>query len=139
MEALAGDLCEELRISGPDAEEMFILHRHASRNQTFGMVGRELLVEVSIPAQLRQVHSGVLIASFIAYSLPPSPAPTKAEVGESCREKGGRFLPSPLAMISFCHASRAGASDVIWLPSGAVLLSMHESSSFLVSSARPVD
>jgi hypothetical protein len=35
---------------------MFILHRHASRNQTFGLVGRELLAEVSIPAKLRQVH-----------------------------------------------------------------------------------
>src|ERR1039458_2310054 len=31
------------------------------------LVGRELLVEVSIPAQLRQVHSGVLIESFMAY------------------------------------------------------------------------
>ena len=66
VEALACDLREELRISRPDAEEMFILHRHASRNQTLRMVRRELLVEVSIPAQLRQVHSGVLIESFMA-------------------------------------------------------------------------
>jgi hypothetical protein len=62
---------------------MFILHRHASRNQTLGMVGRELLVEVRIPAQLRQVHRGVLIESFMAYSLRPMPTPTKAEVGDS--------------------------------------------------------
>ena len=89
MEALAGDLREEFRISGPDAEEMFILHRHASRNQTLGMVRRELLVEVSIPAQLRQVHSGVVIGSFMSYSLRPSPAPTKAEVGEARREGSG--------------------------------------------------
>ena len=83
MEALAGDLREEFRISGPDAEEMFILHGHASRNQTLSMVGRELLVEVSIPAQLRQVHSGMRIEAFMAYSLRPSPAPTKAEIGEA--------------------------------------------------------
>src|ERR1035441_3673249 len=83
---MAGDLREKFRIRGPDAEEMFILHRHASRNQTLGMVGRELLVEVSIPAQLRQVHSGVLIESRMAYSLHPSPAPTKAEVGEAGRK-----------------------------------------------------
>ena len=57
MDALAGDLCEKLRIRGPDAEEMFILHRDASRDQTIGMMGRELLAEVSIPAQLRQFHS----------------------------------------------------------------------------------
>jgi hypothetical protein len=87
VEALAGDLREEFRISGPDAEEMFILHRHASRNQTLGMVGRELLVEVSIPAQLRQVHSGVPIESFMDYSLCPRPAPTKAEVGEAAKRK----------------------------------------------------
>jgi len=36
---------------------MFILHRDASRDQTIGMVGRELPTEVSIPAQLRQFHS----------------------------------------------------------------------------------
>jgi hypothetical protein len=30
------------------------------------MVGRELLIEVSIPAQLRQVHRGVLIESVMA-------------------------------------------------------------------------
>jgi hypothetical protein len=53
---MAGDLREKFGIRGPDAEEMFILHRHASRNQTFGLVGRELLAEVSIPAKLRQVH-----------------------------------------------------------------------------------
>jgi hypothetical protein len=47
------------------------------------MVGRELLVEVSIPAQLRQVHRGVLIESFMTYSLCPSPTPAKAEVGDS--------------------------------------------------------
>ena len=69
VHALAGDLREKFRVGGPDAEEMFILHRHASRNQTLGLVGRELLVEVSIPAQLRQVHRGVLIESFMAYSL----------------------------------------------------------------------
>src|ERR1035441_6556326 len=63
MEALARDLREKLRISGPYAKEMFILHRDAGRNQTLGMVGRELLVEVSIPAQLRQVHRSVLIVS----------------------------------------------------------------------------
>ena len=89
MEALAGDLSEKLRISGPNAEEMLILHRYAGRNQTLGMVGRELLVEVSIPAQLRQVHSGVLIESFMAYSLRPSPAPMKAEVGEARRKGSG--------------------------------------------------
>ena len=77
MHALAGDLREKFRIRGPDAEEVFILHRHASRNQTLGMVGRELLVEVSIPAQLRQVHSGVLIESFMAFSLHPSPPGSK--------------------------------------------------------------
>jgi hypothetical protein len=67
------------------------------------MVGRELLVEVSIPAQLRQVHSGVLIESRMAYSLHPSPAPTKAEVGEAGRKGSGssrrrrslRFTDSP--------------------------------------------
>jgi hypothetical protein len=53
------------------------------------MVRRELLVEVSIPAQLRQVHSGVVIGSFMSYSLRPSPAPTKAEVGEARREGSG--------------------------------------------------
>jgi hypothetical protein len=56
VDALAGDLREKLRISGPDAEEMFILHRDASRDQTLGVVGRELLIELSIPAQLRQFH-----------------------------------------------------------------------------------
>jgi hypothetical protein len=76
-------LREKFRVSGPDAEEMFILHRHASRNQTLGKVGREPLVEVSIPAQLRQVHRGVLIESFMACSLLQSPTPTKAEVGDS--------------------------------------------------------
>jgi hypothetical protein len=45
---------------------MFILHCDASRNQALGMVRRELLVELSIPAQLRQVHSGVPIESFMA-------------------------------------------------------------------------
>src|ERR1039457_4573205 len=83
VHALAGGLREKFRISGPDAEEMFILPRHASRRQTLGLVGRELLVEVSIPAQLRQVHMGVLIDSFMAYSLRPSPTATKAEVGDS--------------------------------------------------------
>ena len=61
----------------PDAEEMFILHRRASRNQTLGLVRRELLVEISVPAQLRQVHRGVLIESFMAYSLRPSPGGSK--------------------------------------------------------------
>ena len=82
MDALAGDLRENFRFSGPDAEEMFILHRHASRNQTLGLVGRELLVEVSIPAQLRQVHNGLLIESLMAYTLRPSLTPTKTEVGD---------------------------------------------------------
>jgi hypothetical protein len=77
---MAGDLREKFRIRGPDAEEMFILHRHASRNQTLGMVGRELLVEVRIPAQLRQVHTGVLIESFMTYSLRPSPVRSKADL-----------------------------------------------------------
>jgi hypothetical protein len=58
---MAGDLGEKFRLGGPDAEEMSILLRHASRNQTLGMAGCELLVEVSIPAHLRQVHRGVLI------------------------------------------------------------------------------
>ena len=57
MEALARDLRKKLRFSGPDAEEMFILHRDASRDQTLGIVGRELLLEVRIPAQLRQFHN----------------------------------------------------------------------------------
>src|SRR5882724_3831498 len=77
---------------------MFILHRHASRNQTLGMVRRELLVEVSIPAQLRQVHSGVLIESFMAHSLRPSPTPTKAEVGDfflPVRQRAHRRSASP--------------------------------------------
>jgi len=112
VKALAGDLREELRISGPDAEEMFILHRHASRNQTPGMVGRELLVEVSIPAQLRQVHSGVLIESFMAYSLRQSPAPTKAEVGEARRKGSGASGSGPvIAQDRGPLASRGNWSD----------------------------
>jgi hypothetical protein len=65
VEAMAGDLREEFRLRGPNAEEMFILHRHARGNQAFGMVGRELLIEVSVPAQLRQVHRHVVIESFM--------------------------------------------------------------------------
>jgi hypothetical protein len=72
MEEMAGDLREKFRFRGPDAEEMFILHRHASRHQTLGLVGRELLIAVSIPAQLRQVHrdgcaaqSPFLLLSFL--------------------------------------------------------------------------
>ena len=86
VHALAGDLREQIRLSGPDAEEMFILHRHASRNQTLGLVGRELLIALSIPAQLRQVHRGVRMESLMGYSLRPNPTPTKAEVGEMLLE-----------------------------------------------------
>ncbi|MCX6923351.1 MAG: hypothetical protein NT154_09110, partial [Verrucomicrobia bacterium] len=63
---LASDLREKFCVSGPDAEEVFVLHRHASRNQTLRTVGREVLVEVSIPAQLRQLHRGVRFESFMA-------------------------------------------------------------------------
>src|SRR5439155_15951530 len=65
VDALAGDLREKLSIGGPDAEEMLILHGDSSRDQTLGMLGRELLVELSIPAQLRQFHSRVLFGPFI--------------------------------------------------------------------------
>ena len=65
MDALAGDLREKLPIGGPDAEEMLILHGDSSRDQTLGMLGGELLVELSIPAQLRQFHSRVQFGPFI--------------------------------------------------------------------------
>jgi hypothetical protein len=64
VDALAGDLREKLRLSGPDAEEKFVLHRDASRDQAHGMIGREMLVELSIPAQLHQFHSRVLLGPF---------------------------------------------------------------------------
>jgi hypothetical protein len=57
VDALAGDLRQKLPIGGPDAEEKFVLHRDTSRDQAHGIVGRELLVELSIPAQLRQFHN----------------------------------------------------------------------------------
>jgi hypothetical protein len=60
------------------------------------MVGRELLAEVSIPAQLRQVHSGVLIESFMGYSLRPSPSPTKAEVAAANRKGNGASGSGPV-------------------------------------------
>ena len=60
-----GDLREKLPIGGPDAEEMLILHGDTSRDQTLGMLRRELLVELSIPAQLLQFHSRVLFGPFI--------------------------------------------------------------------------
>jgi hypothetical protein len=63
VDALTGELREKLRISGPDAEEKFVLHRDASRDQALGKIGREMLIEVSIPAQLRQFHKRVLIGS----------------------------------------------------------------------------
>ena len=49
VETMAGDLRQKFRIRGPDAEEMFILHRHASRHQTLGMLGRELRTRLVIP------------------------------------------------------------------------------------------
>src|SRR5882724_5223740 len=94
---------------------MFILDRHASRNQTLGLVGRELLVEVSIPAQLRQVHSGLLMESFMPNSLPPSPTPTKAEVGKfllacqaTCTPAVGEFVVNPPAKLARKSPARSG-------------------------------
>jgi hypothetical protein len=67
VHALAGDLREKLSVSGPDPAEMFILHRDASWDQSPGLVGRELLIAVSIPAQLRQFH--IRAADWIIYNI----------------------------------------------------------------------
>ena len=52
----ASDLRGEFRVNGPDAIEMFVLHRDARRDETLGKVRRELLVALRIPAQLGQAH-----------------------------------------------------------------------------------
>jgi hypothetical protein len=92
---------------------MFILHRHASRNQTLGMVGRELLVEVSIPAQLRQVHSGVPIESFMDYSLRPSPAPEKAEVRDPRQRKLPRLITADVGVASPLRVATAAGETLV--------------------------
>jgi hypothetical protein len=116
VDALAGDLREKFRIGGPDAEEMFIFYCHASRNQTLGSVGRELLVEVSIPAQHCQVHNGVPIESFMAYNIRQSPIPTKAEVGVATMGEAPETqtrtvsLCLPITVICSKHKRRRGTS-----------------------------
>ena len=52
----AGDLRREFRVRRPDAIEMFVLHRDARRDETFGGVRRELLVALRVPAELGQRH-----------------------------------------------------------------------------------
>ena len=52
----AGDLRGEFRVRSPDAVEMFVLHRHARRDETLREIGRELCVAPGVPAQLGQAH-----------------------------------------------------------------------------------
>jgi hypothetical protein len=40
-----------------NAEEEFVLHRDASPDPALGMMGREMLIEVTIPPQPRQFHN----------------------------------------------------------------------------------
>src|SRR6185503_6972829 len=96
---------------------MFILHRHASRNQTLGMVGRELLAEVSIPAQLRQVHSGLLIESFMARTayararLPRRPKLDQRNEKETGRAAAARLLSRTREPASGMPAAPEGRHD----------------------------
>ena len=129
VDKFAGDLRRNLRIYGPDAVEMFILHRNACRDETLGEIGRELFGAPGVPTQLGQRHkywmNGIMRrqASVTAVTMSTATAATAATaasffarvavIARAGGSEGRKFLVQPrgAAVRTFRALPFGGANE----------------------------